>query len=91
MAITATAIEPKKSPPAPGSSTSGMKAKTVVNVEDMSGMRMRDTAPFIASIGWSPLISRLRISSVMTIEPSTNKPSATTRPVTDMCWIGILR
>ena len=58
MAITATAIEPKKSPPAPGSSTSGMKAKTVVNVEDMSGMRMRDTAPFIASIGWSPLISR---------------------------------
>ena len=91
MAMTATAIEPRKSPPAPGSSTSGMKARTVVSVDDINGMRIRETAPFIASTGDSPLISRLRISSVITIEPSTSKPSATTRPVTDMCWIGIFR
>ena len=85
IATTATAIEPRKSPPAPGSSTSGEKASTVVRVEDISGMRMRETAPFIASTGERPAMRRLRISSVMTIEPSTSNPSATTRPVTDIC------
>ena len=91
MATTATAIEPRKSPPAPGSKTIGMKAKTVVNVDDINGIRMRDTAPRMASVGASPLNNRLRISSVMTIEPSTSNPSATTNPVTDMCCIGISR
>ena len=91
IAITATAMDPRKSPPAPGSMTNGRKARTVVRVDDISGIRMRDTAPFIASVGGSPFNSRLRISSVITMEPSTSKPSATTSPVTDMCWMGILR
>ena len=85
IATTAMAIEPRKSPLAPGSSTSGEKASTVVRAEDNSGMRMRETAPFIASMGERPARRRLRISSVMTIEPSTSNPRATTRPVTDIC------
>ena len=91
MATTATAMEPRKSPPAPGSRTSGINANTVVRVEDMSGIRIRDTAPRIASVGGNPASRRLRISSVITMEPSTSRPSATTSPVTDMCWIGIFR
>ena len=85
MATTDTAIEPRKSPAAPGRSTKGMKANTVVNVEDRSGTRIRRIAAFIASRGFSPPINRLRISSVITIELSTSNPNATTNPVTDIC------
>ena len=85
METTAIAIDPRKSPAAPGSMTSGMNESTVVSVEESKGMRMRDTAAFIASTGEFPAMRRLRISSVITIDPSTNSPSATTRPVTDIC------
>ena len=84
MAMTEIAIEPRKSPAGPSNIAMGMKASTVVSVDEISGPRSRATAPVIASIGRSPSRSRLRTSSAITIEPSTSRPSATTSPVSDI-------
>ncbi len=91
MTITDNAMEPKKSPAGPSKIAIGKKAKTVVTVDAMSGMRNRLTEALSASSGDIPMMSRLRTSSVITIEPSTSSPRATTSPVSDIWWMGTSR
>ena len=88
MMITAIAIEPTKSPAAPGSSASGMNDSAVVTVEASSGANSRRTESPTASMREAPARSRLPISSVTTMAASTSRPSATMSPVSDICWIG---
>ena len=87
MTITATAIEPTKSPGGPGSSTIGMNASAVVTVEASSGAKSLRTDERTASSRGAPSARRRRTSSVMTIAASTSSPSATIMPVSDICWI----
>ena len=84
ITITDNAIDPRKSPAGPFKIAIGKKVKTVVSVDEINGTLNRDTAPLIASMGLSHSSRRLRTSSAITIDPSTNRPSATTKPVTDI-------
>ena len=84
ITITDRAIEPKKSPAGPSKIAIGKKVKTVVTVDAINGIRKRPTEASSAFNGDIPLMRRFRTSSVITIEPSTNNPKATTRPVSDI-------
>ena len=83
ITMTQVAKLPRKSPEGPSSIAMGVKARTVVAVALTSGTVIRFTAFCKASSGSSPRSRFFRTSSVTTIEPSTNRPSATTSPVSD--------
>ena len=83
ITMTQVARLPRKSPEGPCKIAMGVNARTVVAVALTKGTVMRLTAFCIASRASSPSRRCLRISSVTTMEPSTNNPRATTRPVID--------
>ena len=81
---TLTPMAPTNSPTAPGNSTIGMNASTVVAVELSSGNHSRRSVAATAGITGSPRARRARIASVTTMALSTSRPSATISPVTDI-------
>ena len=83
------AMPPTNSPASPGISTMGMNARAVVRVEPPSGTARARTEPPTAASTESPLPSRVRTSSTMTIALSIIRPRAMISPVTDIWFIGM--
>ena len=77
---TATGSERMKSPAPSGSDISGTNASSSVAVQPMTATLISDTPAIAASRGASPSRRCRAMFSVTTMESSTSRPSASTKP-----------
>jgi hypothetical protein len=86
VATTATGMERMKRPAAPGSASSGTKAKTRVAVQPSTDMVICRVAAMAAARGVQPSRMKRATFSTTTTESSTSSPRAMTKPTMES-WL----